>query len=246
MSTTRYGAGATSASPVVAPRNDSRASSLAAQQLRRHAERIGRGGRRTSSRFSASRAAEVAVARTAATSPTASIALAVLAERGDACARSPRARAAAVASTPWPSRVIVMRRSSVDERAVGSSDLRHEQARRVGPDVDRRGPHAHRLLAAPPRVSARGHPVAHRIVTAGEPVGVVRVEALDAHAGPADAAERTRAVVIGGDRRVPLGRVPSVRRGQRVRRRPSPGRRAPRRRPRAGTIARERSGSTSQ
>ena len=58
--------------------------------------------------------------------------------------------------------------------------------------------------------SALGYPTADRIVAAGEVERVVRVQALHAALGAADAAVRARARVVGGQRGVALRRVPIV------------------------------------
>ena len=115
--------------------------------------------------------------------------------------------------------------------AARAVDIGDEQAHRVGADVDRADP-AHAPPSPLPRprrhCSRRIHgvvsdakavvdPGADGVVAAGEEVRVVGVEALDAGAGAADAARRPRAVVVGRDRGVTLGRVGVVRGAQRAR-----------------------------
>ena len=74
------------------------------------------------------------------------------------CARSPRARARACASTPWPSRVMRMRRSSGTQLGVArrrAVDVGDEEPDRVGADVDR-GDAASRVCVTTSIRRARG------------------------------------------------------------------------------------------
>src|SRR3954463_8114101 len=58
------------------------------------------------------------------------------------------------------------------------------------------------------------HPAPYRVVAASQVPGVVGVQALHTPAGASDAARRTRTGVVGGQRRVALGRVALVGGGQ--------------------------------
>ena len=77
---------------------------------------------------------------------------------------------------------------------------------------------------SPGTYSARGtyrpdavvDPASDRVVAPGQVPGVVGVQALDAGPGPPDAAGRARARVAGRQRRVALGRVAAVGRGEGV------------------------------
>ena len=59
-------------------------------------------------------------------------------------------------------------------------------------------------------------PRADDVVAGGEQVGDVGMQALHPDPGAADATERARSDVVGGDRRVAFGGVAVVRRGDRV------------------------------
>src|SRR5579884_9998 len=101
------------------------------------------------------------------------------------------------ASTPWPSRVITMRRSRV-------RPARSAMRRRVEL--------VPQSMAATVSVTrslgeASGHPAPHRIVSPGEVPGVVGVKALDAPAGSAHPSGGAGPVPTGGQGGVTLGRV---------------------------------------
>ena len=117
-----------------------------------------------------------------------------------------------------------------EERTVGVVDLRDEQAGGVRSDVDRGGPHAVRSSVGAER---GGHPVAHRILAPGEPVGEVRVQALHADAR-VPRPRRTGEVRIDPDRSPRRVRPRSGHGRRRARRRrPRPVRHGRRRPPRA-------------
>ena len=161
-------------------------------------------------------------------------------------------RSRRVASTPSPSRVIVISRARTSP-----AEPDHEQPRRVRAAVDcgertgvrhadeyhraRRGQASGRVRPKPSR-----HPRPDHVVPAGQPPGQVGVEALDplaraahsparARPGPVGAVSRRRARPRSGDGRRPGPRRPPAP--------PPPARRRP---PRAAPRATRSSGSTSQ
>ena len=190
-----------------------------------------RPGSKNSSRFDASRAAEVAVMRTAPARHAESVHhLPVLVEHRDGAVDRLAARARRRWSTPWPSRVMRMSRSTGT-----SSRLRRRARRRRAAGWSwcrcrwRRHAARHRCFG-----QAGRDPAAHGVVAAGEEPGVVGVQALHAPAGAADAARRAGARGGPRDRGVALGGVASVRLGDAVEADGRLGRRHPARRSRAG------------
>ena len=191
-SNTRYGAGSVEPGRRAGERRARLL--LAGDQLRAGRRSRPRPRRRTRRGSSASRDALVAVMRTRST-PSSSMRGAVLAQHRDrALDRVGMQRAGRVdaLAEAGDARVPLDRVASGASRP--SVDVGDEQARRVGADVDR-GDVRH----APPLRSSSwaADPAADRIVTAGEVEGVVRVQALHAGAGAADAARRPRAGVVG-------------------------------------------------
>ena len=179
MSTTRYGAGASSSA--VAPRNDSAASS-SPESSSGVTPSASRAAVKNSSRLVASRAALVAVARTWVTPCSAS---ASRYSRSTAVVRSIASGASARASTPWPRRVMRMRRSSGTTLA-SRGDVPSTSATSRRTELVPMSTAATRLHGAPRREFEVVGPATDGVVAAGEEVGVVGVEALDAHPGAAD------------------------------------------------------------
>ena len=195
MSATSQGAEAGSSS-AVAPRNDSRPSSSPASSSGRTPTTPAAAAKK-SSRLAASRAAEVAVIRTR---PTPQL---VHDRRGTrraptGCARWRRGPGGAAWSTPWPSRVMRISRTSVSPPRPGD-----QQPGRVGAAVD-----------GGDRLQTAGHPPADRVVAAGQVPGVVGVQALHALPGPAHPARRPGPAPAGRDGGVALRGVGGVGGGQ--------------------------------
>ena len=170
---------------------------LAGQAARAGRRAPARPGRRTRRGCAASRDALVAVARTRST-PRSSMTLPVARAARRACARSRRACSTRSRSTPWPSRVIRVRRSIVTSfasRPVPSTSATSSRVEFVPMStlatlMRLRPPALDRLQTARGRPGLRSapdfssevllDPAADGIVAAREEVGVVRVQALHA------------------------------------------------------------------
>ena len=240
-STTRYGVG--SCKPAVAPRNDSAASSSPESSSGRTPRSASVAGSKKSSRLRASRDALVAVSPHPRGTESFDD-LPVLAQHRDrALDRVGSQRAIGVDARAQSGDAHL----ALDRRGIRVGtvpvDVGDEQAGGVGTDVDGGDAASSGCLLFGETVR---DPLADGVVTAGEEVRVVGVQALHSGAGAADTTVRTRALVVGGKRGVAFVGVRRVRRTESVRVDRRFGRAHSAGRPRHGDTRRTRSGSTSQ